>query len=100
LLNCRNFDDTAMVKDPSAENLGYEYRDVIVPATKPPPESFNYLAVNEKNKFKLAQAQPVIAAFTLFDWKWLSNYQVVSVNVTDPQQLVGKDNITITIDFP
>lgn len=76
MINCRNFDDTATVPDPNGENLGYDYRDVVVKAVPPPPESFTYLAVNDKNKYKLAQANPVIVGFTLYDFKWLSNYKV------------------------
>lgn len=99
MLNCRNFDDTKTVADPSSENLGYEYRDVVVKAAPPPKESFKYVAENPQNKFKLAQANPVVVAFTLFDWKWLSNLQVVKVNVVDAKQLAGNDNVTIDIDF-
>ncbi|TNV79791.1 hypothetical protein FGO68_gene10759 [Halteria grandinella] len=100
MINCRNFDDTNTVPEPNGENLGYDYRDVVVKAVHPPPESYTYLAVNEKNKYKLAQANPVIVGFTLYDFKWLSNYKVQQVTVTDPQQLAGKDNVTIEIPFP
>jgi hypothetical protein len=99
MINCRNFDDTQTIPDPQSENLGYEYRDVVVKAVPPPSESFNYIAHNPNNRFKLTQANPVIVAFTLFDWKWLSNYKVVSVNITDPAQLAGTENATIEFDF-
>lgn len=41
----------------------------------------------------------MIVAFTLYDWKWLSNYQVMMVNITDPQQQAGLANASIDIDF-
>jgi len=37
--------------------------------------------------------------FTLFDWKWLSNYKNVTATITDPEQLAGNANATISIDF-
>lgn len=54
MINCRNFDDTATVADPNGENLGYDYRDVIAKATPPASDSYTYLAVNERNRYKLA----------------------------------------------
>jgi hypothetical protein len=69
--------------NPTSENVGYEYRDVIVAAKAPSSDSFPYQAVNVKNKYKILKAAPVTATFTLFDWKWLSNYKIVSINVTD-----------------
>ena len=77
--------------------MGYNYRDVIVPAQTP---FFDYQVVNEKNQYRLYQASPVTVSFTLFDWKWLSNYRNATVVVTDPDQLAGIANATIDIDFP
>lgn len=41
LVNCRNFDETNTVNAKS-ENVGYDYRDVIVPAKN--PGNFTYAA--------------------------------------------------------
>lgn len=49
LINCRTFDSTNTA-NPTSENVGYEYRDVITPAVAP---IFDYQAVNQANKYKL-----------------------------------------------
>ena len=38
--------------------------------------------------------------FTLFDWKWLSNYKYFTIIITDPEELVGNKEVSIPIDFP
>lgn len=45
MINCRYFDDTNTL-DPTTENVGYDYRDVIAPAVKPDPSQFGYFASN------------------------------------------------------
>lgn len=57
------------------------------------------MAYNPKNNFRIVKADPVIVAFTVFDWKWLSNFKPLTVSVTNEQQLVGLENATLVIDF-
>ena len=40
-----------------------------------------------------------MVAFTLFDFKWLSNFYTKVVNITDAEQLAGLTNSSIDIDF-
>ncbi len=48
-INCRNFDETNSIAV-NEENVGYDYRDVLIPAKKP---EFKYLAQNSKSKLKV-----------------------------------------------
>ena len=96
LVNCRQITTLAAL-NPISSNVGYDYRDVLVPAEAP---KFQYQVENTKNQYRLSQAAPVTVTFTLFDWKWLSNYKNVTVTITDPEQLAGNTNATISIDFP
>ena len=64
--------DETSSADATSENVGYDYRDVVVPPVKP---NFTYIAENPKNQYKLVNgADPLNVSFTVFDWKWLSNY--------------------------
>lgn len=94
-LTCRSIDDTGVV-ELNQQNVGYQYRDVVVP---PQEVQFNYVATNPETKFSVLAAQEITATIDFRDWKWLSNYQRFQTLIKDPQVLVGNAEATITVDF-
>jgi hypothetical protein len=101
LIECRNFLPTPNANlNPDTENLGYPYLDILTPAPQPSPSDFGYLSTNPRTGLKLiSPTATLLVGLTLFDWKWLSHFQTLTVNVTDPNQLAGLVNVTMPINF-
>jgi hypothetical protein len=68
-LICQRFDETGFNVD-TTENVGYGYRDVVIPPVIPP---FQYIASNQETKYSIINAEPVQIQVAISDWKWLSN---------------------------
>ena len=75
-VNCRDSMEDAEGINIRSENVGYQYRDVIIPAEKP---QFTYLASNPRNQYKLVKQTDMTVHFSLFNWKWLSEISMVVI---------------------
>jgi len=84
------------------EKIGYEYYDVVTPASTlknpsfiynldviRPLNKFNYALENNATKFKVNYGDTISFAFDFRDWKYLSNFRRFSKVITDPMIIAG-----------
>ena len=93
---CKPVDNRGLVIDGHPEGLGYPYVDLV--SNPRPLTEFKYIENNETN-LKLLESTAVSFNLDFRDWKYMSNYQRFSQEITDPLVLKGLKTQSIEIDF-
>ena len=80
-INCKPVDSNGLV-EVQREQVGYEYRDVI---KEPEFVPFSYVSQNHETSFRVEDAQKMMVAIDIRDFKYLSHYKRFSKNFTAPE---------------